>query len=133
MANPIPLDDHRRQILVIENHVGVGTALGYALAAQGYETLGPARTLSHGLELAPDADAVLLDVNLPDAQGTEAVHALRAAHPELPLLVHATSVADPLRGALRRIGVEVFIKGEVEPMLDILARPGFFGPGRRSL
>lgn len=65
-------------------------------------------------------DAVLLDLRLPDARGFDAVEAVVAHHPELPVVV-MTSYDRPMAAeALDRGAQDYLMKGELNP--DVLAR-----------
>ncbi len=50
------------------------------------------------------ADAVLLDLGLPDAQGVEAVKAVHAAHPTVPIVVMTGTVDDEIMRAAKEAG-----------------------------
>ncbi|HEY1795083.1 MAG TPA: response regulator [Stellaceae bacterium] len=60
--------DNRRppKILIVEDNTLVAETIAEALMDSGYEVVGPAPTLSAGMELAVDADldGALLDVDL---------------------------------------------------------------------
>jgi diguanylate cyclase (GGDEF)-like protein/PAS domain S-box-containing protein len=79
-----------KRILVIEDNPGdqrlIQIKLAEGSAPRAAECVG---TLSDALALAPfdNYDCVLADLGLPDASGLEAVMRLRAAAPELPLVV----------------------------------------------
>ncbi len=82
------------RVLIIDDEQNILVTLSRALSLEGYETVvaGGGRV---GLDkLAEQAvDAVLLDVKLPDIDGLEVLERIRAAAPELPVIMmsgHAT-------------------------------------------
>jgi CheY-like chemotaxis protein len=83
----------------------------------GYDDLYQARRLDTALEHLRDdhPDCVLLDLVLPDADGLEAVNALLAANPEVPIVV--LSSHDDQEMALRAVSEgaqDYLVKGSVD-------------------
>jgi len=75
------------RILLVEDDVTLGDGLRQALATQGYRASW-AQTGAEALELARDPhDIVLLDLRLPDLDGVELCRRLRAAQPELTIVM----------------------------------------------
>ena len=61
-----------KTIAVIEDDVLLNEALSRMLAGAGYQIL-RAHTLREGLDLIPQLpDLMIIDINLPDGEGTEA-------------------------------------------------------------
>ena len=79
-------------ILVVDDSEANRYAVARGLRAQGFATL-EAATGEEALQLAPQAAAVVLDVNLPDIPGLEVCRRLRsdAATATLPV-VHVSAV-----------------------------------------
>jgi DNA-binding NarL/FixJ family response regulator len=73
-------------------------------------------SLEEGLDLLRSGiavDAVLLDLNLPDAKGTKAINDVHDAFPELPIVVlSGYSDMDIIHQALHGGAQEFLIKGE---------------------
>ncbi|MBI3929949.1 MAG: response regulator transcription factor [Armatimonadetes bacterium] len=65
-------------VLVVEDEADIRRILTYNLGTAGYRVM-TASTGQEALELAPNADLVLLDVMLPDLAGTEICRRLKAA------------------------------------------------------
>jgi DNA-binding response OmpR family regulator len=84
-----------RGILVIEDDDAIATGLARILTGQGYAV----RRLAHGAGAIRAADdgveLVVLDLGLPDVDGLDVCRALRAAHPDLAILI-LTARADEL-------------------------------------
>lgn len=76
------------KILVVEDEPRIASFLVKGLKAHGH-TVVLAGTGAQALERsgAPDLDAVILDLGLPDMDGTEVLRALRARDETLPVLV----------------------------------------------
>jgi two-component system KDP operon response regulator KdpE len=75
------------RVLIVDDEPQIRRALRTSLRAHGYE-VATAATGEEGLALAVDAapDLVLLDLGLPDLDGTEVIHRLRAFS-EVPVIV----------------------------------------------
>jgi DNA-binding NarL/FixJ family response regulator len=83
------------KMLVVDDHAVLRQGMTALLTEAGAaDVVLHAASLSDGLALAaghPDADAVLLDLNLPDASGAVAVCAFVELNPTLPILVVSAS------------------------------------------
>ncbi|MGO4456505.1 response regulator transcription factor [Streptomyces sp. M-16] len=87
---------HSLSLLVIEDDDTIGRHLETGLRAHGYTTTW-CRTGNGGLATAQTAapDVVVLDLGLPDAEGTDIARELRSRHPDL-LLVILTARTDEI-------------------------------------
>jgi DNA-binding response OmpR family regulator len=89
------------KLLVIEDEERVASFIAKGLKAKGHVVL-LARTGREGLALAaePDLDAVVLDLGLPDIDGTEVLRRLRGRNDTLPVVVLTArgEVGDRVRG-----------------------------------
>lgn len=75
-------------------------------------------TLAEALASIRDdrVDVVLLDLNLPDSDGLETLHGVRAAAPDLPVMVLTGNADESLPSACLAAGAREFIaKGELDP------------------
>jgi DNA-binding NarL/FixJ family response regulator len=86
------------RVLVVDDHPMVREGLRSMLGADGIEVAGEAASGAEALERAGELrpDLVLLDLELPDADGLSVLARLREAHPHLPVLV-VTMHEDPQR------------------------------------
>ncbi len=76
------------RILVVEDERLIRESLIERLAADGYEVTAAADGAQFRAELAKGApDLALMDVRLPDADGTELLKELTAEHPEIPAIL----------------------------------------------
>lgn len=141
---------NKLQILVVDDHALVREGLCQILQGLGE----PVDVLqsphcAHAFELAarhPDLDLVLLDHDLPDMNGLDALKVLGQAHPELPILMLSglvnpqmvrAALANGAAGILSKNGdsaelltaVRLVLAGEVYVPVDLLAstksRPQF--------
>lgn len=116
------LDRPRHRILVVDDHEGNRYATARMLKAAGYHVL-EASTGGQGLELAPHASAIVLDVHLPDIDGFEVCRTLRqvASSAKLPI-IHMSSVYVTLEHRTRgeEAGADVYLVQPVEP--DLLVK-----------
>lgn len=114
------LDDEELRVLIVEDNAGDARLIREALreAPAGMRFLvEQAPRLADALALLTDAPfhAALLDLGLPDAAGLEGVLRLRAAAPELPIIVLTGRDDDDLaQRALLRGAQDYLVKGAVE-------------------
>ena len=122
------------RLVLIEDSDGYAALVGALLAAEPVppEVVRFAR-LDAGLRhLAhAGADCVLLDLELPDAQGTEAVERTVAAAPELPIVVLTGSSDESLPARLIRAGAHGHVVKGAEP--ELMAAVGDAVERRRTV
>lgn len=110
------------RVLLVDDHPGMATAVRVMLRADGrFELAGVAGTLSEALAAGEDHDAVILDLNLPDAAGAEVVRRFARAHPGVPLVVHTAAGPDEPLGAAEALVRARVRKGSVDDLLAALA------------
>jgi DNA-binding NarL/FixJ family response regulator len=124
------------QILLVEDnplHVRLVTTMLDEIWPD-YENLAQARRLDSALEHLESngADCVLLDLVLPDADGLEAVNAILAAHPHIPVVVLSSHDDDAYAvQALREGAQDYLVKGTIDS--SDLARAIRFAINRHHL
>jgi DNA-binding response OmpR family regulator len=74
-------------ILVVEDDDAIAAGLVRVLGSQGYETRRVGAGLPALAAVSPDVGLVLLDLGLPDVDGIDVCRRLRAAHPDLAILI----------------------------------------------
>jgi DNA-binding NtrC family response regulator len=113
------------RVLVIDDDPGLAEVIELLLSREGYAAL-RAGTVEDGVEQALSAapDVVVTDLKLPDGTGLDVVQRVRAARPELPLiLITSYSSLDSAIGALRAGAVNYLIKPfENEEFLNAVQR-----------
>src|SRR5664279_1437355 len=115
-SQPVGRAHGRAEVLVLEDNPGDAGLLHAELGAEVLidVSLTIAPRLSDGLDLLGirQFDAVLVDLNLPDSQGMETFERLRAAVPEVPLIVHTGIHDDEIAlRALRGGAQDYLVKG----------------------
>lgn len=132
-----------RQIIVADDHPlfreALKAALGRLETATRFVEADSVAALLAALETEPDADLLLLDLNMPGAQGFNALVHVRGSRPDLPVVVvSADDDAQTIAGALR-FGAQGFIPKSteagqigqaIEAVLsgEIFTPPGFHAP-----
>jgi DNA-binding NtrC family response regulator len=115
----------RPRLLLIDDDPGVSEVLGMLLEREGYQ-LERAGEVKSGLERARarDFDLVITDLRLPDGTGLDVVKTLRAARPELPvIMITSYSSMESAIAALRGGAVDYIIKPfDNEELLHSIAR-----------
>ena len=132
-----------RQIIVADDHPlfreALKAAVGRLESATGFVEADSVASLLSALEREPDADLLLLDLNMPGAQGFNALVHVRGSRPGLPVVVvSADDDAQTIAGAMR-YGAQGFIPKSteagqigraIEAVLagEIYTPPGFVAP-----
>ena len=74
-------------VLLVEDDEAIASGLVRVLKAQGHHVMRLARGGPALSEAGPDIGLVILDLGLPDVDGIEVCRRLRAAHPEMAILI----------------------------------------------
>lgn len=131
-----------RQIIVADDHPlfreALKAAVGRLETATRFVEAESVASLLAALEAEPDADLLLLDLNMPGAQGFSALVHVRASRPDLPVVVvSADDDAQTIAGALR-FGAQGFIPKSTEAgqigraIESVLAGEIYAPPGYRA-
>src|SRR4051794_9727237 len=115
---PLPTGDHTPTVLVIEDDEATRLAMTTWLAGEGFLVL----TAANGHEAAghleqplEPIDVVVLDVGLPDVNGTALCERVRQLYPRMPVGV-CTGQAEPAEGArLGELGGSRYFRKPVDP------------------
>lgn len=116
--------------LVIEDNENNMELITFILEAHGYRTL-RATTGGEGIALALSAapDFVLLDIQLPDMDGAEALKAIRASEAgrRLPVIAVTSYAMSGDRERLLGAGCNGYIEKPIDPLLVINQVQGILG------
>ena len=97
----------KRRVLVIEPDTTLRHMLEYALSTAGFApTSTPTVEASRAILEGTPMDAAVLELRATNSEGTDGVRALRADHPELPLVVTGTLLTPRVMQELIRARVD---------------------------
>jgi len=102
----------KQRVLLIDDDPGLSEVIGMLLEREGY-AVARAATVKQGIALveAGELDLVVTDLKLPDGTGLDAVKAIRARHPALPIImITSYSSMESAIAALRLGAVDYIIK-----------------------
>jgi DNA-binding NtrC family response regulator len=102
----------RERVLVIDDDPGLAEVIELLLEREGYAVQRCA-TVKRGIELASSGEfeLVVTDLKLPDGTGIDAIHAIRASHAELPIImITSYSSMESAIASLRAGAVDYLIK-----------------------
>ena len=109
MSAPSP---RRERLLLIDDDPGLSEVIELLLEREGY-AVHRTGTVQRGVELAAtgEFELVVTDLKLPDATGLDAISAIRADRPELPIImITSYSSMESAIAALRAGAVDYIIK-----------------------
>ncbi|WP_407946429.1 response regulator [Paracoccus aminophilus] len=123
-----PSADRVREILIVDDHPLMCDALALTLKISfGLKNVRSARSLAAAVEQirtmgAPDA--VILDLNLPDARGSEGLVTLRRQIPDVPITMISADLENAMIGAAMAAGAQGYISKSLgrEALVDSLRR-----------
>jgi DNA-binding response OmpR family regulator len=114
-----------KTVLVIEDQEDLAALYDKALTKEGYEVL-KAYTGEEGVALFEDkgADAVVLDMTLPEMHGVQALQAIRGMNANVPVVVVTGETADETRHQCERLGVQQYLTkpADYRDIMDALGR-----------
>jgi DNA-binding NarL/FixJ family response regulator len=108
-------------VIIVEDHSAFAQALELVLGQVDGMEVALARTLEEGRALIRDSqsfDVVVLDLTLPDGEGTELIDELRQSHPETPVAV--LSAREDVDEVASKAGADAAIPKET-PLPDIIS------------
>ena len=99
-----------KRILVVEDQEDLAALYESALVKEGFE-VSKAYTGEEGVALFEDngADAVVLDMTLPEMHGLRALQQLRALNANVPVVVVTGETSDETRRQSERLGVQEYL------------------------
>jgi DNA-binding NarL/FixJ family response regulator len=105
-----------KRVLIVAGHNAFRETLAQTLKWGGFEEVSEAASAAEGRRclatLRGSIDVAVVELDLPDEEGTELVREIREAEPEMPILVLALAPEPEVHERLREMGVkEVLAKG----------------------
>jgi DNA-binding response OmpR family regulator len=114
-----------QRVLVIEDQEDLAALYEQALAKEGYE-VSKAYTGEEGVGLFEDngADAVVLDMTLPEMHGVQTLQAIRGLNANVPVVVVTGETSDETRLQCERLGVQQYLSkpADYRDIMDALRR-----------
>lgn len=106
-----------RRLLVIDDHVGLDTALRHLLASSGWDDVIQTQSATHALELVTRhrPHLVTVDLQVGPADGLDILRTLLAAQPHLAVVVLAGSADTDQVVEAMRAGARAFVPKSLEP------------------
>src|ERR671939_204634 len=99
-----------QRVLVIEDQEDLAALYESALSKEGYE-VSKAYTGEEGVALFEDngADAVVLDMTLPEMHGVQTLQKIRGMNANVPVVVVTGEASDETRRQCERLGVQEYL------------------------
>jgi DNA-binding response OmpR family regulator len=99
-----------QRVLVIEDQEDLAELYEHALRKEGYE-VSKAYTGEEGVALFEDngADAVVLDMTLPEMHGVQTLQTIRNLNANVPVVVVTGETSDETRQQCERLGVQQYL------------------------
>ena len=117
------MGEHR--IIVIEDQEDLAALYESTLTQAGY-SITKAYTGEEGVGdfRASGADAILLDMTLPEMSGAQVLQEIRALSPNVPVIVVTGETSEEIRLQCERLGVQAYISkpADYEALLAAVAR-----------
>ena len=106
----------RGKILIVDDEPDIAEVLGDRLEACGFEVRIVHRTRACYAAVAEEApDLILMDIQMPEISGMEALEALKIHRPQIPVLMVSASTAPDVAVRAKEKGAEGFLLKPFEP------------------
>ena len=114
-----------QRVLVIEDQEDLAALYEQALTAEGY-AVSKAYTGEEGVAIFEDngADAVVLDMTLPEMHGVQTLRTIRGLNANVPVVVVTGETSDETRRQCERLGVQQYLSkpADYRDIMDALRR-----------
>ena len=105
-----------KHILIVDDEPDIAEVMGDRLKANGFrvETVESARACYAAVAQSPPG-LILMDIQMPEISGMEALAELKATHPEIPILMVTASTVQAAAKEAEEKGAEGFLLKPYEP------------------
>ena len=105
-----------KHILIVDDEPDIAEVMGDRLKANGFQvqTVESAQACYAAVSERPP-DLVLMDIQMPEISGMEALVELKATHPEIPVLMVTASTVQAAAKEAEEKGAEGFLLKPYEP------------------
>lgn len=114
-----------QRVLVIEDQEDLAALYEQALGKEGYE-VSKAYTGEEGVAVFEDdgADAVVLDMTLPEMHGVQTLQSIRGLNANVPVIVVTGETSDETRRKCERLGVQQYLSkpADYRDIIDAIQR-----------
>ena len=114
-----------QRVLVIEDQEDLAALYEKALTREGFE-VSKAYTGEEGVAVFEDngADAVVLDMTLPEMHGVQTLKSIRALNTNVPVIVVTGETDDEIRRQCERLGVQQYLSkpADYSDIMDAIRR-----------
>lgn len=114
------------KLVIVDDHAVVRHGLQKAFESQGFEVTAAVGTVAQARSAiaAIVPDAVIVDINLPDATGFDLVKWIRSINRELPIIIVSLNDSSEYIGAARKCGANAYVS-KTASMQEIVATVSF--------
>lgn len=106
----------KNSILIVDDEPDIAEVMGDRLAANGYDVRIASSARACYQAVSEDIPGlILLDVQMPEVSGMEALAELKSAHPDLPILMVSASTAQTAAREAVDKGAEGYLLKPYEP------------------
>ena len=105
-----------KKILIVDNEPDIADVLGDRLTAYGFDVrITHSATACYAAVAEDEPDLVLLDIQMPEIGGMEALVELKKSNPQLPVLMVSAATARDVMEEPLRLGAEGYVLKPFEP------------------
>jgi DNA-binding NarL/FixJ family response regulator len=111
-----------KRVLVVDDTESVRILLKRALPSHGFDVIGEAANATEGIEKAKaeQPDVIVLDMQMPDISGAEAIAPLKAEAPNARIVIYSSEEERLIRKQVIDLGADTFVD-KMAPIRDMAA------------
>ena len=117
--------DHEKtskRVLVVDDTESVRILLKRALPTHGFDVIAEAKNATEGIEMAKaeQPDVIVLDMQMPDITGAEAIAPLKAEAPNARIVIYSSEEERLIRKRVIDLGADTFVD-KMAPIREMAA------------